>query len=115
MNTRTALHASVLIAMLSAAALAVAHEEKSMPGKAMGHDPAAMELRKAMMIPGDMKMPMTGDVDRDFAAMMVMHHQQAIRMADIELRSGHSAALKAMAQKMKDAQQKEITELSKYR
>lgn len=33
-------------------------------------------------------MPMTGDTDHDFVSMMRMHHQQAIDMAQEEVRQG---------------------------
>src|SRR5580765_1000060 len=53
----------------------------------------------------------TGDIDKDFAMMMRMHHQQAIEMANVELRDGKSAELKAMSRKMIKDQQKEIAQL----
>jgi len=40
----------------------------------------------------------TGDVDRDFAAMMIPHHQGAIDMAVLELRFGHDERLRRLAQ-----------------
>lgn len=58
-------------------------------------------------------MPMSGSTDKDFAMMMKMHHQQAIDMAQIEINSGKSAELKAMAKKMMAAQKKEIGELDR--
>jgi uncharacterized protein (DUF305 family) len=57
---------------------------------------------------------MSGDVDRDFATMMTMHHQQAIKMVDVLLEHGDNASLEALAQRMKSGQQKEITELAPY-
>ena len=42
----------------------------------------------------------TGDVDRDFVAMMVPHHQGAIDIAQAELRYGHDARLKRIAQEI---------------
>ena len=39
----------------------------------------------------DMAVKPTGDVDQDFVAMMVPHHQGAIDMAQAELRYGHDA------------------------
>lgn len=60
------------------------------------------------------KVPMSGDVDKDFAAMMRAHHQQAVAMAEIELRDGKSAELKAMARKMIKDQKKEIDMLGKW-
>jgi phosphatidylserine/phosphatidylglycerophosphate/cardiolipin synthase-like enzyme len=58
-------------------------------------------------------MKMTGDTDKDFAMMMKMHHQQAIDMAQVELDSGKSPELKAMARKMIGEQKKEIAELDR--
>jgi uncharacterized protein (DUF305 family) len=48
----------------------------------------------------DMAVKPTGDVDRDFVAMMVPHHQGAIDMAQAELRYGHDARLKRIAQEI---------------
>ncbi len=62
-----------------------------------------------------MAMPMmSGNVDKDFAAMMSMHHQMAIDMVDVLLEHGSSAELKALAAKMKAAQQVEITQMAPY-
>ena len=59
-------------------------------------------------------MSMSGDVDKDFAMMMKMHHQQGIDMAKIEMEQGKSPEMKAMAKKIISAQKKEITELEKW-
>ena len=75
---------------------------------------SAMELHQIMAQGMAMPMPMSGDVDKDFATMMTMHHQQAIKMIDVLLEHGDNASLKAMAQRMKSAQQKEITEMAPY-
>src|SRR5262249_61885955 len=42
----------------------------------------------------------TGDIDRDFVAMMTPHHQGAIDMAVIELRYGKNEVLRRIAQEM---------------
>ena len=42
----------------------------------------------------------TGNIDRDFVAMMVSHHQGAIAMAQEELRYGHEAQLRRIAQEI---------------
>ena len=60
------------------------------------------------------KLIMTGDPDHDFAMMMKVHHQGAITMANYELSNGTDATIKAMAQKMKDAQAKEIASLDSF-
>ncbi|TDY22866.1 DUF305 family protein family protein [Paraburkholderia sp. BL6665CI2N2] len=50
----------------------------------------------------------TGNVDRDFVAMMVPHHQGAIDMAQAELRYGHNEQLRRIAQEIVVEQQQEI-------
>ena len=50
----------------------------------------------------------TGDVDRDFVAMMVPHHQGAIDMAKALLRYGQNEQLKRLAQEIIVTQQQEI-------
>jgi uncharacterized protein (DUF305 family) len=56
----------------------------------------------------DMGIYPSGDVDRDFVAMMVPHHQGAIEMAQAELRYGHNEHLRRMAQEIIVTQQEEI-------
>ncbi|MFZ3225852.1 MAG: DUF305 domain-containing protein [Xanthobacteraceae bacterium] len=56
----------------------------------------------------DMGIYPSGDVDRDFVAMMVPHHQGAIEMAQAELRYGHNEQLRRMAQEIIVTQQQEI-------
>lgn len=51
----------------------------------------------------------SGDVDADFAAMMIPHHQGAIDMAVAELRYGHNEQLRRIAQEIVVEQQQEIT------
>jgi uncharacterized protein (DUF305 family) len=51
-----------------------------------------------MMI--DMTIRPSGDVDTDFVAMMVPHHQGAIEMAQAELRYGKNEPLRRMAQEI---------------
>jgi hypothetical protein len=56
----------------------------------------------------DMGINPSGDVDRDFVAMMVPHHQGAVEMAQAELRYGHNEQLRRMAQEIIVTQQEEI-------
>src|SRR5580704_269202 len=56
----------------------------------------------------DMDIRPSGDVDRDFVAMMTPHHQGAIEMAQAELRYGHNERLRRMAQEIIVTQQQEI-------
>jgi uncharacterized protein (DUF305 family) len=50
----------------------------------------------------------SGDVDADFAAMMIPHHQGAVDMAVAELRYGHNEQLRRIAQEIVVEQQQEI-------
>lgn len=56
----------------------------------------------------EMHLPFTGDADRDFARMMIPHHQGAIDMAIVELRYGKDPRLKRLAQEIIVTQQQEI-------
>jgi len=56
----------------------------------------------------DMHVPFTGDADRDFARMMIPHHQGAIDMALLELGYGKDARLRRLAQEIIVTQQQEI-------
>ncbi len=56
----------------------------------------------------DMGITPSGDIDRDFVAMMVPHHQGAIEMAQAELRYGRNEQLRRMAQEIIVTQQQEI-------
>ena len=56
----------------------------------------------------DMAVKPTGDVDHDFVAMMVPHHQGAIDMAQAELQYGQNPQLKTIAQEIVVDQMQEI-------
>jgi uncharacterized protein (DUF305 family) len=77
-------------------------------------DPAAIDGFRTKMneavarMHASMNVPYTGDADRDFARMMIPHHQGAIDMALIELRYGKDERLKRLAQEIIVTQQQEI-------
>jgi uncharacterized protein (DUF305 family) len=56
----------------------------------------------------DMSIAHTGDPDRDFAAMMIPHHQGAIDMAKAELQFGRNPVLRRLAEGIIVEQQQEI-------
>jgi len=55
-----------------------------------------------------MNVRQTHDPDRDFAAMMVPHHQGAVDMALVELRFGHDPRLRRLAEGIIVEQRQEI-------
>jgi hypothetical protein len=55
-----------------------------------------------------MQIKPSNDVDRDFVAMMVPHHQGAIDMAEAELSYGHNEPLRGLAQEIIATQEQEI-------
>jgi uncharacterized protein (DUF305 family) len=73
--------------------------DHAMPGVMSDADMAALRAAK-----GD-------EFDRMWLRMMVAHHQGAIDMARTELAQGTSADAKALAQRITDGQQAEITEM----
>jgi hypothetical protein len=83
--------------------------------KSFGSAPAAeapylaenVSAMTKMMV--DMSIRPSGDVDADFVATMVPHHQGAIEMAQAELRYGRNEQLRRMAQEIIVTQLQEIT------
>src|SRR5258708_36842226 len=55
-----------------------------------------------------MEIKPTGDVDKDFVAMMTPHHQGAVDMAQAMLRYGHNKQLRRLAQEIIVTRQPEI-------
>ena len=56
----------------------------------------------------EMMAPPTGDPDRDFARMMIPHHQGAIDMARVQLQYGKDHRLRRLAQAIIVEQAQEI-------
>jgi len=59
-------------------------------------------------------MNMKGDMDHDFAEMMIVHHQAAIDMAQQQVDSGQDITLKSFAKKIIEDQSGEIKELQQW-
>ena len=142
MNTRKPLNVAVSIALGTALALVATGCAKSDNAKAPAADtstaaaptnaatppaanatagadtgaqsPGSMELHRVMEEGEAMPMTMSGDVDKDFASMMTMHHKTAIKMIDVLQQNGQSAELKALGAKMKADQLEEIKKMAPH-
>jgi uncharacterized protein (DUF305 family) len=88
---------------LAAAGLTLAAFADSPQAAFVAENHAAMTKMMAAM-----HIKPTGDIDRDFAAMMIPHHQGAIDMALAELRYGSNEQLRRIAQEIIVEQQQEI-------
>lgn len=76
------------------------------------HDQNRMMDSMHAMMARMMAMPKTNDPEIDFARMMVMHHQGAINMSNVELQAGSNDSLKRVAQKIITEQQAEIQQFN---
>jgi hypothetical protein len=94
---------------LGAIGLAASAGEAQPPSPAASEGAFLAENRPVMdrMMAG-MAITPEHDVDRDFAAMMIPHHQGAVDMAVLELRYGRNEQLRRIAQEIIVDQQQEI-------
>ena len=92
---------------LAFGAIAAAYAASSLGSTAeapfLAENQAAMDKMMAGMV-----VTPSGNVDRDFAGMMIPHHQGAIDMARAQLRYGHNEKLARIAQEIIVTQQQEI-------
>jgi DUF305 family protein family protein len=107
--------ATVYLTVYSVSPHSLADYISTICAKSFGSAPAAeapylaenVSAMTKMMI--DMGIKPSGDVDTDFVAMMVPHHQGAIEMSQAELRYGRNEPLRRMAQEIIVTQLQEIT------
>jgi hypothetical protein len=97
-------HRSTLV-LIAAVLIGSAASLAASPGEApfLAENEAAMNKMMA-----GMAIQPSGDVDTDFVAMMVPHHQGGIDMATAELRYGRNEHLRRIAQEIIVTQQQEI-------
>ncbi|WP_373543022.1 DUF305 domain-containing protein [Chamaesiphon sp.] len=100
--------ASILLGCLTLPAVA---DESDRAGHHFGVDPAfanAMNVGMGKMMT-DMHQPgITGNVDVDFLAMMIPHHQGAVEMARLVLLYGKDPLVRQLAEEIIASQQVEI-------
>ncbi len=77
--------------------------------------PADKALKDAMSkMHATMDVPLTGDPDADFVAMMIPHHQGAIEMAEVELQYGKDPQIRRLAHAIVAAQREELAQMRRW-
>lgn len=104
----SAAHAQTSPSEVPSAIMPLGHLQKGMSG--------SNDMKQLMMTGMDsmQKMEMSGNIDKDFAMMMKMHHQQGVEMAQMELEHGKSPAMKAVARQIIAAQKKDIARFDQW-
>jgi uncharacterized protein (DUF305 family) len=90
--------------------LAIALGARALPSQTLSAESeflARNDVAMERMMQG-MKIQGSGDIDRDFANLMIPHHQGAIDMAAAELIYGRNAKLRRIAEEIIVDQQQEI-------
>jgi hypothetical protein len=102
-------YASVAIALTACFVGAVRAQDNAYSGAAAAEGPFLAENVAAMnKMMADMNAKPTGDVDADFVAMMIPHHQGAVDMALAVLRYGKNEQIRRIAQEIIVDQEQEI-------
>jgi uncharacterized protein (DUF305 family) len=76
-------------------------------------DMKQMQSMDRMMQANDLR-PLTGDIDFDFAQLMVDHHRSAIENSQAEIEYGRTTAMKTLANSIIDDQEMEIKDLQAW-
>lgn len=109
----------VILTLLMASGIVSAASAKDMAHTSMGmgaeHSASTHAYMQSMeTMHQRMAIHYTGDADTDFAAAMIPHHQGAVDMAKVELEYGKDPELRALAQKIMDAQKPEIDQMQAW-
>ena len=105
-----------LSADLALPQMSLAEDMQHMPmhdkASASAADKAYVAAMQTMM--SAMNAKSTGDPDKDFAIMMIPHHQAAIDMAKAELQYGSDPEIRRLATDIVAAQEKEIAQMKEW-
>lgn len=117
-DARLALAACAAALSVAAAMPAAAQAPAAQPAAATTTTPSSGFAGMMNAMEGTVRatksMPMTGNVDRDFATMMISHHEAGIAMSKIEQAGGTHAPLRKLAAQDIAAQEKDNAEMRRY-
>ncbi len=108
---RLTLPLTAIGAMLSTVAIGPNGIAQAQPAKGA---PAAYERVREVMNDRFKDMKLAGDPDKDFATLLIAHHEDLIFLARTQLEHGADEQLRRVAQKIIDEQQKQINELKEW-
>ena len=87
------------------------HESMAAAGDTVNQHTTGFTTAMHQMMNDMMQLPMTGNVDKDFALMMRSHHQGAVDMSQFEISHGKDDSLKKLAVEIAEEQKREIKQL----
>lgn len=103
--------ASLLVALLATVVVAPPFRAEAQPAK--GAAPAFERVREVMNSRfKDTKL--TGDPDKDFAALLIAHHEDLVFLAKTQLEYGGDRQMRQLAQRLDDEASKQISELKEW-
>lgn len=108
----------ILLVLVAAAAAAILYLRQADRGPAAASSPRpsgpSAEMIGAMdrMHGAAGKTAMTGDIDKDFVALMIPHHESAVEMARVYLKHGKDPELRRLAENVVASQEDEIRQMS---
>lgn len=118
MRSLVVMFAAVVVLLTAVAQSSKSADEPKKGAAPHAHDKMSAAMAKEMRTMNDKMVQHLGAKDPEFEnrfiEMMIPHHEGAIAMAKQALQNANRPELKEMAQKMIEAQQKEIEQLKKW-
>src|SRR5947209_2531295 len=97
-NRKLAIVLLFVLLLLSISRAQTAHEHKSSTNGIEASSFTVLMAQAMERMHKDMSIVPSGDPDRDFAALMIPHHEGAVDMAKVELQFGKNPVLRRLAQ-----------------